>query len=119
MHSTTTAYVMASKSTQPGHMYREVLLACALAPTDELGYFSSADLKKPMAAITGNTERASGFTRHLREFANDKRGALLKSSGPRPMVRYRFSSPLMRPYIVMKAFADKQLTRDAVLKILV
>src|SRR5262249_50184368 len=34
------AYYAATKSQQPGHIYKEVLLACALAEIDDLGYFS-------------------------------------------------------------------------------
>ena len=41
------AYYHATKSQQPGHIYKEVLLACALAEADDLEYFAAADVRGP------------------------------------------------------------------------
>ena len=104
--STRSHYYQATKSPQPGHMYREVLLACALAVTDEFGFFSAADVRAPLRSITGKKLAISSFSRHLRELSSDARGDLLQCVGETRRYRYRFSSPLMRPYIIMRSFAD-------------
>lgn len=101
------SYYEATKSPQPGHMYREVLLACAVAPIDEFGFFAAADVREPLRAITGNKKLAiSSFSKHLRELSAGGRGQILQCVGEARRFRYRFTGPLMRPYITMRSFAD-------------
>ena len=63
------AYYHATKSQQPGHIYKEVLLACALAEADDLGYFAAADVRGPLRAITGKSYDIPNFARHLKELS--------------------------------------------------
>jgi hypothetical protein len=107
--STRNSYYNATKSPQPGHKYREVLLACALADTDELGYFAARDVRAPLEVITGRKRGIQNFSRHLREL-HTGRGQVISSKGDDRRRRYRFNSPLMRPYVVMRAFHDGIVT---------
>lgn len=100
------AYHEATRSHQPGHIYKEVLLACALARTDELGYFSAADVREPLRAFTGRLYDIPNFARHLKELSEERRGNMLQRVGEKRRLRYRFDSPLMRPFIVMKGLSD-------------
>lgn len=111
--STKSSYYNATKSQQPGHMYKEVLTACALADTDDLGYFAAADVRAPLQRITGKSYDIPNFARHLKELSEPGRGDMLKRTGQKRRLRYRFNSPMMRPYIVMRGFADKPLDKEA------
>lgn len=42
-----TAYYNATKSQQPGNIFKEVVLACAFAENDDFGYFSAANVRDP------------------------------------------------------------------------
>lgn len=99
------AYEMATRSHQPGHIYKEVLLACALARTDDLGYFSAADVREPLRVFTGRGYDIPNFARHLKELSETGRGDMLKRVGEKRRLRYRFNSPLIRPFIIMKGLS--------------
>jgi hypothetical protein len=110
--STKSSYYNATKSQQPGHIYKEVLTACALADTDDLGYFAAADVRAPLRQITGKFYDIPNFARHLKELSEPGRGDMLKRTGEKRRLRYRFNSPMMRPYIVMRGFADRLLKKE-------
>jgi energy-coupling factor transporter ATP-binding protein EcfA2 len=105
-------YYDATVSAQPGNIYKEVLLACALAETDELGFFTAAAVRQPLRQITGRTYDIPNFAQHLKNFSDLKRGAVLTRTGETRRIRYRFSGPLMRPYIVMVGFKDGLISRE-------
>lgn len=106
------SYYHASKSQQPKHIYREVLLACALAPTDDLGYFAAADVRGPLRRITGRNYDIPSFARHLKELSEPGRGDMLYRTGQTRRLRYRFNSPIMRPYIVMRGFSEQLINKE-------
>lgn len=108
--SIVTAYYQATKSQQPGNIFREVLLACALAHVDELGYFSAASLRHPLNVITGRPYDIPNYSRHLKDFSEPGRGDMLQRVGAARKLRYRFKSPLMRPYIIMKGVNEGLVT---------
>lgn len=110
--SVKSAYYHATKSQQPGHIYKEVLLACAVAPTDDLGYFAAADVREPLRHITGRPYDIPNFARHLKELSQPGRGEMLSRTGEKRRIRYRFESPLLRPYIIMRGFSEHMLTKD-------
>jgi Cdc6-like AAA superfamily ATPase len=118
-HSTRATYYAASKSPQPGHMYKEVLLACALAKTDDFGFFTAADVREPLRVVTGRKYDIPNFAKHLKELAEGKRGTILLKTGQVRKLRYRFNGPLLRPYIVMRAFADSLAPAEALQTLLV
>jgi len=106
------AHYAAPTSQQPGTIYKEVLQACALAEIDELGYFAAAAVRAPLNLITGKNYDIPNFSKHLKEFSEPRRGTILQRIGERRRVRYRFVSPLMRPYITMRHFADGSPTKE-------
>jgi hypothetical protein len=111
------AYYEATRSQQPGHLYKEVILACALADMDDLGYFSAAGVRTPLRVITGKQYDIPNFARHLKELSEPGRGDMLERVGGTRRLRYRFRSPLMRPYIVMRGFAESLLTKGQMYQI--
>lgn len=108
--STQNLYLEAVASSQK-NMFVQVVLACALAARDDLGYFSPADVRAPLAKILGKPNIAMGnFVRHLNALCEDSRGPLLGVKGVPRRYRYRFANPLMQPYVVMKGLADEIVT---------
>ncbi len=111
------AYYDATQSSQPGNIYKQVLLACALADTDDLGFFQASAVREPLRVITSREYDIPNFAQHLKNFSEEGRGGMLQRTGETRRIRYRFTSPLMRPYIVMKGFADGLITRKQMQKI--
>ena len=112
-HSIKVQYHNATMSPQPGNIYRQVVLACAFAQNDEFGYFSASNVRDSLRPIT--PERSydiPNFARHLKQLSGPERGDLLSRTGKKGRLRYRFNSPLMRPYIVMRGFDDGTISRD-------
>jgi len=101
-----TAYYDAVKSAQPGNIYKEVLLACALAEIDDMGYFAAASVRGPLRDITGRSLDIPNFSSHLKQFSEDIRGGILERVGVARRLRYRFVSPLMKPYIIMRGYSE-------------
>lgn len=97
--SITGAYYNATKSPQPDNIYKQVLLACSLAEIDDLRYFTAAAVRKPLRIITGKAYEIPNFAKHLKDFSEAGRGNILQRTGEKRRIRYRFNSPIMRPYI--------------------
>ena len=83
------------------NLYKQVLLACALADTDSLGFFSAADVRVPLGAIMGRTYDILAFAQHLYSFCERAHGPVLQRIGTAGSYRFRFRNPLMLPYVIM------------------
>lgn len=110
------AHHEATTSPRKDSLFKEVLLACALAPVDDLGYFAAADVRQPIHAITGKQYEIPAFARHLNQFCEDARGAILKRIGEPRRLRFRFANPLTQPFVVMHGLATGLISRDTVRK---
>lgn len=86
-------------------LFKDVLLACALTDTDELGFFSPINVRPTLERILGQALDQARYARHLVQFCNE-RGPLLERRGGEHRWRYRFINPMMRPYIVMRAYSE-------------
>jgi Cdc6-like AAA superfamily ATPase len=98
------AYHEAITSPRKDTIFAQVLLACALTQTDELGYFFAADVSLPLSAIMGKNYEVPGFSRHLNDFCDPDRGPILTKIGKIRRYRFRFTNPLMQPFVVMQGF---------------
>ncbi|RIK84561.1 MAG: hypothetical protein DCC68_00965 [Planctomycetota bacterium] len=113
------AYKRATISTKKNALYKQVLVACAMAETDEFGYFSPADVREPLERILKREYGIEAFARHLHAFSESDRGPVLKKADWVNRPRFRFENPLMQPFVLMKGMedgiitdADLQATRD-------
>jgi hypothetical protein len=111
-HSIRTAYHSAIRSARKDNLFADVLLSCALAPADELGFFAAQDVRAPMRRITGKNYDIPAFAQHLTEFADSKRGRILQRTGTERRYRYRFSDPLMQPYVIMQGISHQKIGDD-------
>ncbi len=88
-------------------IYKEVLLACALAKRDEKGTFGSADVRDELHAITGTFRDLPAFAQHMNDFSGTgRRGGVLDKIGETYRYRYRFHDPLLQPYVLMRGQID-------------
>ena len=88
-----------------GKYFKPVLLACALAETDEKGFFYATNIVPPLELITGKKLGIPAFSQHLKDFS-ETRGPILERDGR----RYRFIKPLMGPYVILRGLSDGLIT---------
>ena len=99
----------------PDALYREVLTACAVTKTDDLGYFYPGAVRVHLEEILKREYKVEAYARHLASFCEDQRGAVLLKDSKSSKPRYRFAKPMMVPYIIIKGVAEKLITRDSVI----
>jgi Cdc6-like AAA superfamily ATPase len=92
-------------------LYKQVLLACALAKRDEKGTFGGTDVRDGLTRITGTFRDLPAFAQHLSDFSgNGARGGILDRLGTSYRYRYRFRDPLLQPYVLMRGQIDGMFT---------
>ena len=106
------AYHKATTSPRSDNLYSQVLLACALAEADQLGYFAAADVREPMSKIMGKRYEIAAFSRHLADFCDENRGPVLERMGIPRRYRFRFRNPLLQPFVIMQGLANKLIERS-------
>lgn len=111
-------YKQATQSNQTDNLFKQVLLGCALARTDEYGFFTPTNVIEPLNSILHEHRRHAHFDRHLREFVSDKRGAVLIRRGDERQYRFRFNDPMMQPYVIIKGIRDGMIDEETRKKLL-
>ena len=100
-------YNKATDSTQPNNLFKEVLLACALADKDVRGRFALADIHEPLQNILHPRAIArSSYQRHLSLFCESEHGAVLVKTGRRKNYRWHFANPQLIPFIRLLGIKD-------------
>jgi Cdc6-like AAA superfamily ATPase len=106
------AYRTAIRSNQD-NFFEHSLLACALAKTDDEGFFTANDVVEPYSAIMKERKRIAHFEKHLRRFSSDEGGnVLIKRGGDRKQT-FRFRDPMMQPYIIIRGIQSKKIPESA------
>ena len=105
-------YRDATESNQSDNIFSEVLLACAFSRCDENGFFSPTDVIAPLNSIVGKQKLHAHFQRHLGEFITPRRGNILTRRGIPRQYRYRFTDPMMQPYVIIKGIQDNMVPVD-------
>jgi hypothetical protein len=100
--SIVTAYNRAIYSAKE-NIYKEVLLACAMAKTDERGMFAAADIRDALIPILNRRVEIASFSRHLAAFCDPDRGPVLRKSGKKNRFQYQFVDAPLQPYIFLAA----------------
>ena len=110
--STLASYASATYSSRKDNLFKQVLLSCALAPTDELGFFTARAVSEPMSRVMGRPYQVTAFARHLEQFCQPERGPVLQKQGIRRRFRYRFINPLLQPYVLFHGLSNRLVTID-------
>jgi Cdc6-like AAA superfamily ATPase len=89
------------------NIYKEVLLACAMAHSDDRGMFAAADIREALIPILGRRVEIASFTRHLAAFCDPDRGPVLRKTGKKNRFQYQFVDAPLQPYIFLAGRRDK------------
>ena len=84
-------------------LYPKVVLACALAESDEYGFFGASDVRLPEEDID-----PAGY---LDSLSAGEHGGLLQRRGV-ASPRYRFVNPLLQPYVLMRGLAEGRVAPE-------
>jgi hypothetical protein len=106
------AHHSATTSPRKDNLFAQVLLACALAETDDLGYFAAADVRPTMSKVMRRQYEIASFSQHLNSFTTDERGNVMQRMGQSRKYRFRFKNPLLQPFVVMKGLSKGLITKD-------
>lgn len=104
------AYNQAILSNKKNALYKQVLLACALARTDDLGRFIPSDVLPELTKLLGRDIKIANFFPHIEAFCGPERGCIIQKTGTSKAYKYRFKEPKMQPYVIMKGIADGLVT---------
>jgi Cdc6-like AAA superfamily ATPase len=116
MRSLSDSFIQATQSPRRDALHKEILLSCAMTSTDAQGYFRPSDLNLIVAHILKRTRvSTNAFVAHLTEFSSLERGTILKRVGKPRSYRYRFSNPLMIPYVLVRGLQIGLITVDDLL----
>ena len=107
-------YASAVQSSRSGNLFKEVLLASALAEQDEFGRFSAAAVREPFSDIIGEPREIPHYSRHLTAFCDVKRGPILYRHGTPKNYQYSFIDPMMQSFVIIKGIADGIIRFDDV-----
>ena len=78
-----------------------------MANTNELGEFAAQDVRDNLSTIAGRRYEIPSFAQHLKEFTEERRGPVLTKSGIPRLYRYKFTEPLLQPYVIMQGIKSK------------
>lgn len=106
-------YEAATNSNQPGNLFKEILLACALARGDDAGYFTPAAVREPLEKVLGRPMTIAQYQNHLGDWHTNKRGRILQRTGDARSYRFRFADPAMQPYVLMRGISAGIVNEDA------
>ncbi len=112
-------YVRATHSPHADNLYPHVLLACALAPQDQFGFFTAGAVRDPLEVIAGRRLDIPAFARHLNHFLQPDRGSVLFRVGSPRRYRYRFRDPLLQTYVILNALSSKMVSEDQATELLI
>ncbi|MGO9845052.1 MAG: hypothetical protein ACLPKT_00160 [Methylocella sp.] len=84
-------------------------LACAIASTDDNGFFTPSNVIEPLSNILGRPIEIANFQRHLAEFITENRGKILIRRGAERQYRFRFRDPMMQPYLIIRGLRKEMI----------
>jgi len=109
-HTIRDAYMRAVQSARRANLYPDVLLACALAPKNPLGFFTAGAIRHPLHAIAGRPLDIPAFSRHLTNFLKPERGSVLQREGEPRNYFYRFVDPILQQFIVLNGLSEERIS---------
>ena len=107
-------YERAVDSTKATALFKQVLLACALANKDSLGRFPVRAVQDPLRTITGAEYSTGAYQGHLGRFCEPERGPVLERSGRPKSYRWRFLNPQLIPYILLQGIRSGMIQSHSV-----
>lgn len=88
------------------------LVACALAKSDDLGFFSSRDVAESLSEMVKEKRKPGHVNSHLARFSDKPYWVLERKEISTRNIRYRFIDPLMRPFVLLKGYQANLIPGD-------
>jgi hypothetical protein len=110
-HSLSSAFDKATYSAKPSN-YKDLLYACVMVQPDDEGFFSPGDLRGAFSAIVGQKRDIGHYNPNLVTLCQE-RGRVLSRKGSHRMWRYRFTDPLMEPYVLLRGISSGRIDLKA------
>ena len=101
-HSIRKAYNIATQSSTKTNRFANVLLACALANTDENNSFSSTDVVKEYNQITDKLNKKESLNYNLGMLCKKERAEILTKNNKHKTTKYKFRKPLLKAFIKLQ-----------------
>jgi hypothetical protein len=95
--------------------YEDVLYACVWGRPDPDGYFTPASIREPYSTIVGKPRDIDSFNPQLKALS-EGRGQILHRKGRERSRRYRFTDPLMEPYVLLRGLSSGRIDPDRILR---
>jgi hypothetical protein len=111
-HTILSDFQQATRSARKDALFSQVLLACALAPKNQLGFFTSGAIRDPLQIIAGRRIEIPAFSNHLSQFLEAERGSVLRREGSSRRYFYRFTDPIFQPYVVLNGLSTGLITDE-------
>ena len=99
-------YETATDSTRPNNLFKEVLLACAMADKDVRGRFTLTAVRGPLQQILGRPISPVSYQRHLATFCEEDHGPTLIRTGSRRNYHWYFANPQLVPFVYLQGIND-------------
>ena len=99
-------YERATDSVQPNNLFKEVLLACAMAEKDVRGRFALSAVREPLEKILGREIKPVSYQRHLARFCEPGYGQILIKTGKRRNYRWQFANPQLVPFVCLQGMNE-------------
>ena len=99
-------YQDATNSTQPNNLYKQVLLACAMAEKDMMGGFGLSSVREPLQQLLKRDIKPVSYQRHLATFCEPDHGPTLIKTGRPKNYRWRFRNPQLIPFVHLQGVND-------------
>ena len=101
-YSIKNSYALATKGISAQNQFANVLLACALANTDNNNTFDSMDVLNKYNYITGQNHKKESINYNLGMLCKKERAEILKKAGKSKKTRYKFKKPLLKAFVKLK-----------------
>jgi Cdc6-like AAA superfamily ATPase len=109
-HSIRDSYENGIRSGRRDNLYADVILACAITGKEALGTFPAAAVRDALKVVTGKDLSIATFAQHLNNLCEASHGSVLQRSGEPRRFRYRFTNPMMQPFVVIRAYSEGRLS---------
>lgn len=96
------AFQQATISSRGKTQFEDVIIACALASTDEYQTFNSNDVVEEFNTLTNRNVTPGSINYNLGMLCKTERGIILEKIGSSKNIRYKFKNPLMLAFIKLK-----------------
>lgn len=97
------AYKAATDAARSHATYEETLMACAMTEGDNTGFFAAADIAPHLSVIHGAPKKQPQYNAHLSKFSQEP-PRILERRHVAGRYRYRFTNPLMKPFVLMNGY---------------